>query len=141
MKNWTILSLRTKFLLSLVLITAGLTCATLFFVRGTTKVQLQGQVEEDARNAMLTFEVMQQQRQVVLAHKADLLATLAYMRNGAATTIEDVSQDPWQSEECDLFALADSHGKIVALHARFPEPAVSAAEEMLQRKAVEHLPS
>jgi signal transduction histidine kinase/CheY-like chemotaxis protein len=133
MKNWTSLSLRTKFLLSLALITAGLTCATLFFVRGTTKVQVQRQVEEDARNAMLTFQLMQQQRQTVLAHKADLLATLAYMRNGDATTIEDVSRDPWQSEECDLFALANNQGRIIALHARSPEPTVFAAEGMLQR--------
>src|SRR5882724_6195579 len=138
MKNWTILSLRSKFLLSLVSITAGLTCATLFFVRGTTKVQVQRQVEEDARNAMLTFQVMQQQRQTVLAHKADLLATLAYMRNGDATTIEEVSRDPWQSEECDLFALTDNHGKIIALHARSPEPKLGEAEKMLRRSFSRH---
>jgi signal transduction histidine kinase/ActR/RegA family two-component response regulator len=131
--NQISLRLRTKFLLSLVLITAGLTCATLLFVRSTAKAQVQRQVEEDARNAMLTFQVMQHQRQLVLSRKADLLATLAFMRNGDAETIEDVSQDPWQSEDCDLFVLADSRGKIVALHTKRPEFPVSAAEEMFRR--------
>ena len=38
------------------------------------------------------------------------------MRNGDAATIQDVGEDPWQSDDCDLFALADGTGKIVALH-------------------------
>ena len=81
------LRLRTKLLLSFVLLSAGLTCATLLVVRRSAQVQMQRQVEQDARNATLTFQVMEHQHQIALSRKADLLASLAYMRNGDATTI------------------------------------------------------
>jgi signal transduction histidine kinase len=58
---------------------------------------------------------------------------VAFMRNGDATTIQDVSEDPWQSGECDLFVLADPTGKIVALHSTIPEFPVETAEQMLAR--------
>ena len=105
------LRLRTKLLLSFVLLSAGLTCATLLVVRRSAQVQMQHQVEQDARNATLTFQVMQHQHQIALSHKADLLASLAYMRNGDATTIKDVSEDPWKSDDFNMFALADKKGK------------------------------
>jgi signal transduction histidine kinase/ActR/RegA family two-component response regulator len=127
------LRLRTKLLLSLVLITAGLTCVTLLVVRHNAQVQVQRQIEGDARNAILTFQVMQHQHQTVLANKADLLATLAYMRGGDATTIQDISQDPWQSDDCNLFLLADRRGKIVALHATTSKPSLVTAQELFRR--------
>ena len=37
---------------------------------------------------------MQQERQIALSHKADLLATVASMRNGDVTTINDAGEDP-----------------------------------------------
>src|SRR5260370_17871737 len=127
------LRLRTKLLLSLVLCTAGLTCVTLLVVRHNAQMQVQRQIEGDARNAILTFQVMQNQRQMVLANKADLLATLAYMRGGDATTIQDVSQDPWQSDDCNLFLLADRKGKIVAWQAATSSPSLGTAQELLRR--------
>jgi len=93
------LRLRTKLLLSFVLLSAGLTCATLLVVRRSAQVQMQHQVEQDARNATLTFQVMEHQHQIALSRTADLLASLAYMRNGDATTIKDVSEDPWKSDD------------------------------------------
>jgi len=115
------MKLRSKFLLSLVLVIATMTGGTLLAVRQSMRSQAQRQVEEDARNSILTFQVMEQQRRLVLSRKADLLATLAYMRNGNPSVIRDVSQDPWQSEECDLFALVDSKGKITALQSRISD--------------------
>jgi len=126
------LQLRTKFLFSFVLVTVGLTCATLLVLRRTAQVELQQEIEDEARNAVLAFRVVQQQHQIALSHKADLLATLAFMRNGDATTIQDVAEDPWQSEDCDLFVLADLRGKIIAIrttHGVFP---VASAEEMFR---------
>jgi signal transduction histidine kinase/ActR/RegA family two-component response regulator len=110
--------LRSKFLLSLALVIAAMTWGTLFVVRQSMQAQVQTQMEEDARNSLLTFQVMAQQKQMVLSRKAELLATLAFMRNGDPSTIQEASQDPWQSEECDLFALADRKGKITALQAQ-----------------------
>jgi signal transduction histidine kinase/ActR/RegA family two-component response regulator len=131
------LQFRTKLLLSLVLITAGLTFATLLVVRHTAELQAERQIEQDARNALLTFQVVENQNQALLSRKADLLAMLAFMRNGDATTIQEVSQDPWQSDECDLFVLADHKGKITALHTTIPNLSAASAEEMLRRSRKE----
>ncbi|HEY6946025.1 MAG TPA: response regulator [Candidatus Acidoferrum sp.] len=126
------MKLRSKFLLSLVLVIATMTGGTLLTVRQSMQTQAQRQVEEDARNSILTFQVMDQQRRLVLSRKAELLATLAYMRNGEPTVIRDVSQDPWQSEECDLFALVDSKGKITALQSRISDfPADVSSQSIL----------
>src|SRR5581483_157707 len=106
------LSLRTKFLLSLALTIAGLTFATLLVVRNTVQSQVWQRVEEDARNA-----------------------TLAFMRNGDATAIRDASQDPWQSEDCDLMVLADAKGKVVAMHAISQDLPMEDAQAMLRRSS------
>src|SRR5580693_2355249 len=127
------LRLRTKLLLSFVLLSAGLTCATLIVVRQSAQVQVQRQIEQDARNTILMFQVMEHEQQMALSHKADLLASLAYMRNGDPTAIEDASEDPWKSDDCNMFALADKKGKIVSLHSTNPVFPVSVAEEMLRR--------
>jgi signal transduction histidine kinase/ActR/RegA family two-component response regulator len=127
------LRLRTKLLLSFVLLSAGLTCATLLVVRRSAEMQVQHQVEQDARNATLMFQVMEHQQQMALSRKADLLASLAYMRNGDTTTIEDASQDPWKSDDCNMFALADKKGRITALHSTTPVFPTAVAEEMLHR--------
>ena len=127
------LQLRTKLLLSFVLLTAALTCATLLIVRRNAVAQAQQQIEQDARNATLTFRLVQRQQQMALSRKADLLASLAFMRNGDATVIEDASEDPWQSEDCNLFVLADKNGKIVALHSTSSAFPPFAAQEMVLR--------
>ncbi len=129
--------LRTKFLLSLVLVTAALTCATLLLVRHNAQEREQREIREEALNVILTFQVAQHQRQVALSHKADLLASLASMRNGDATAIQDVSDDPWQSDDCDLYALADGNGKIVALHTTTFEFPISTAEGLLRKSLQE----
>ena len=127
------LQLRTKILLSLVLVTAGLTCATLLVVRRTVQMQVQREIQEDARNAILTFQVMQHQHQIALSHKADLLAALAHIRDEDASTIQDSSEDPWQSDDCNLFVLADHNGKIIALHTTTPGFPLDTAEGLLHR--------
>jgi signal transduction histidine kinase len=126
------LRLRTKFLLSLVLITAGLTCATLLVVRRNARERVQREIQEETLNTILTFQVLQHQHQVSLSHKADLLASVASMRNGDATAIHDVSEDPWQSDECHLLGLADHDGKIVALHATLDEFPIATAQTLLR---------
>jgi two-component system cell cycle sensor histidine kinase/response regulator CckA len=127
------LKLRTKFLISLILITSGLTCATLLVVGRTAKDEAQRQIEEEASNTVMTFQVMQHQHEIALQHKADLLAALAMMRNGDATTIQEASEDPWQSEDCNLFLLADASGKVVALHTADEEFPANTAETLLRK--------
>src|SRR2546423_5700113 len=128
----TKLRLRTKFLLSLVVITSVLTCATLLVMRHSAQEQMQREIEQAARNAILTFQVVQQQHQIALSQKADLLGTLASMRNGDASTIREASEDPWGSSDADLFVIANARGKITALHARISDFRVPTAEALLR---------
>ena len=71
------LRLRTKLLVSFVLLSAGLTFATLIVVRQSARVQVQHQVEQDARNAILTFQAMEGQQQIALSRKADLPSSIS----------------------------------------------------------------
>jgi len=132
------LRLRTKLLWSFAFVTAGLTCAALLVVRQTAKSHVQKEIEEEAHDAILTFRVIQKQHQIALRHKADLLATFAQIRNGDASTIQDSSDDPWQSDDCNLFALVDSNGHIIALRTTTPGFSIHDAEEMLRRSWSRH---
>jgi len=127
------LQLRSKLLLSFAALTAGLTCGTLLVVRRNAEAQAQQQVEQGARDATLAFQVSQRQQELALSRKADLLASLAFMRNGDATAIEDAGNDPWQSEDCNLFVLADKNARIVAVHSSGPAFPEAAAQKMLWR--------
>ena len=127
------LQLRSKLLLSFAVLTAGLTCGTLLVVRRNAEAQAQQQVEQGARDATLALQVSQRQQELALSRKADLLASLAFMRNGDATAIEDAGNDPWQSEDCNLFVLADKNARIVAVHSTGPAFPEAAAQKMLWR--------
>lgn len=107
--------LRTELLLSFVLLTVGLTCVTLVVVRSNAQAHAQQQIEQSTRNATLIFQAMQRQELMSLSRKADLLATLALIRNGDATVVSAASDDPWKTDDCNLFVLADKNGKITAL--------------------------
>lgn len=108
--------LRTKFMVSLAVVIVGLTWATLFIVRRTAEGRVQREIQEESQNALVTFQVVEHGHLLALMRKADLLASLVTLRNGDPSAIEDAGKDPWQSEECDLLALADANGKIVAIH-------------------------
>src|SRR3989442_9817017 len=58
----TKLGLRTKFILSLVLVTAGVNCGTPFLGLGAPQAQLHGGIRESARNAIVNLRVGQQQQ-------------------------------------------------------------------------------
>src|SRR5258708_15311767 len=61
----TNLRLRTKLLLSLVVSTTALTCATLLIARPSAQAQVQLQLEQDARNALLTIQAVEHQREMM----------------------------------------------------------------------------
>lgn len=72
----TKLRLRTKFLLSLLLVSSSLTCATLWMVHRSVRLQLQKEIAEDLRNSLIVFRDFQRQREIALTRSADLLANL-----------------------------------------------------------------
>ncbi len=127
------LRLRTKLLLSFVLMTTCLTSITLLVLRREVQGQVQHQIEQDARNALLTFQSVQHQQQSALARRADLLASLAFMRDGDATAITDAGEDPWQSDDCNLFVLAGEYGRIVAMHTTNSSLSTTEAQTLIWR--------
>lgn len=125
--------LRTELLLSFVLLTVGLTCVTLVVVRSNAQAHAQQQIEQSTRNAALIFQAMQRQELMALSRKADLLATLALIRNGDATVVTAASDDPWKTDDCNLFVLADKSGIITALRSSESEFSTASAQELLRR--------
>ncbi|HLK03244.1 MAG TPA: ATP-binding protein [Candidatus Acidoferrum sp.] len=125
------LSLHNKFWLSFAVVTIAMTACTLFAVHEVIQVRAEREIEHDARTSVLTFQVLSQQQQEVLSRKADLLATLAVLREGDITTVQDVGNDPWQSSDGDLLAITDRHGHITALQTRNAETLPPAAKEVL----------
>jgi signal transduction histidine kinase len=115
------LRLRTKFLLSMLLISAGLTSASLLLVRRTVQHQIKNEISADLQNSVTTFQNFQRERELTLSHSADLLADLPNLRALMTThdeaTIQDASTPMWHLAGSDLFVLADRSGTVVALHA------------------------
>src|SRR5438067_4070388 len=134
--------LRTKFLLSMVLISAGLTSLSLLLVRQSVQSQVRKQIFSDLRNSVSTFQSFQQAQEITLSHSADLLADLpnlrALMTTNHEATIQDGSTALWRLADSDLFVLADPSGKVVALHTNTPgftrEMAQSSLSTSLERQ-------
>ncbi len=114
------LRLRTKFLLSMLLISAGLTSVSLLLVRHRVDAQIRKEIFADLENSVSTFQNFQRERETTLSHSADLLADLPNLRAMMTThhpaTIQDASSDLWRLAGSDLFVLADRTGAVVALH-------------------------
>jgi len=127
------LRLRTKLLFSFIFLTAALTSLTLLVVRRNAQAQVERQIELDSQNATLTVQAVHRQQLTSLSRKADLLASLAYMRNGDPTAIRDASEDPWQSDDCNLFVLVSKTAKIVALHSSTSSLAIPDAQQLVSR--------
>ena len=114
------LRLRTKFLLSMVAISAGLTATSLLLVRRTIEQQVRSEIRVDLRNSVLAFQNAQRLREATLRRSAELVANLPILRALMTTehppTIQDASRDLWRLAGSSLFVLADRSGAIVAIH-------------------------
>jgi signal transduction histidine kinase/FixJ family two-component response regulator len=110
------LRLRTKFLLSMILVIAGLTWVMLLIVRQTVQERARQELATNANNSLVIFEILQHQRRMVMSRKADLLATSAFLSNNDANTFRDSIDNPLDTSRSDLEVLADLSGKIVALY-------------------------
>src|ERR1700678_565628 len=136
--------LRTKFLLSMVLVSATLTFATLFVVRRTVQQEVRLAIQRDLQNSVSAFHNSQKQREVTLERSAALLADLptvrALMTTHDPATIQDASRDYWQMVGSDLLLLADSSGKVMALQAAPPEITVAQGQDFFPQ-VLSSLPS
>ena len=137
--------LRSKFLLSFVLISAALTSATLWMVHRSVRVQLQKEIANDLGSSVSVFQDFQRQREITLARSAELLASLpslkALMTTRDTATIQDASGDIWRLAPSDIFVLADPQGKVMALQTSAPGITKSAAQELLKNSLAIDQPS
>src|ERR1700731_4773706 len=133
--------LRTKFLLSMIMVSAALTLTTLLVVRQTVQQQVRLGIQRDLENSVSAFHNFQKQREVMLERSAALLADLpnvrALMTTHDPATIQDASRDLWHLAGSDLLLLADSSGKVMALQATPPEITVHEGQDFLST-AVSH---
>lgn len=117
-------TLRAKFLLSLAVISGLLTWITLLIVRHRVQLGVREEIVEGLRNSVVTFQNLQQQRAMTLEQQAALLASLpplkAVMTSQHVATIQDASAEFWHLVGSQLFVLADSSGRLVALHTSSP---------------------
>jgi signal transduction histidine kinase len=125
--------LRTKFLLSMVVVSAALTLTTLLVVRHTVQQEVRLGIQRDLENSVSAFHNFQEQREVTLERSAALLADLpdvrALMTTHDPATIQDASRNLWQLAGSDLLVLADSSGKVMALQATLPEITVREGQD------------
>jgi len=137
--------LRTKFLLSFLLVSAGLTSATLWMVHRSVRVQLQKEIATDLRNSVSVFQDFQRQREITLARSAELLASLpslkALMTTRDPATIQDASGEIWRLAPSDIFLLANPQGQVLALQTSAPGITKSAAQELLKNSIGTDQPS
>jgi signal transduction histidine kinase len=125
--------LRTKFLLSMVAVSAALTFTTLLVVRHTVQQEVRLGIQRDLENSVSAFHNFQKQREVTLERSAALLADLPNVRALMTThdppTIQDASRDLWRLAGSDLLMLADSSGKVMALQANSQEITVREGQD------------
>jgi two-component system, cell cycle sensor histidine kinase and response regulator CckA len=125
------LRLRTKFLLSMILVIAGLTGLALLVVRQTVQEHARQELTNSAHNSLVMFQILQHQRQVLMSRKADLLATSAFLSDDDASSFTDSTNNPLDTSRSDLMALADASGKILALHSVHPDVSAHVLEPLL----------
>ncbi len=129
--------LRTRFLLSMVLITTGLTALSLLVVRHSVRSHVREGIGQDLRNSVTTFQNFQHDREVMLTGSAELVAylpiTRAIMTAHDPATIQDASKDVWQLTASDLLVLVNRNGEVVALHTKSPGFTREAAQQYFDR--------
>jgi signal transduction histidine kinase/CheY-like chemotaxis protein len=129
------IQLRTKFLLSLLTISAGLTAATLSVVSYNVETGVRGSLREELRDSVNTYQTFEKQRETALLKSAELIANLpnvrALMSTEDAATIQDESANIWQLSGSDLLILASRTGNVVALQGKSREFTRAQAQESL----------
>ena len=129
--------LRTKFLLSLLAISTGLTAATLLIVSYSVQRRFRESIREDLRNSVATYQSFDKQQEQTLTTSAALLANLpnvrALMTTEDAATIQDASSDVRKLSGSDLLLLANRAGMVVGLQTSSAGLERNTAQALLRR--------
>jgi len=136
MSRWR---LRTKFLIAMLLTSAGLTAVSLLIVQRTVASHVRRGLSSDLANSVETFRDLQAEREADLSRLAELMADLpslkALMTSHHAPTIQDGSREMFHVAGGDLFALADPSGKLMGFHVKAPGISRDQAQQLLDRRA------
>ncbi len=132
------LRLRTKFLIAMLLTSAGLTAASLLIVQYTVASHIRRGLSSDLANSVETLRNLQQEREAALARLAELMADLpslkALMTSHDAPTIQDGSLEMFHLSGGDLFALLDTSNQFAGFHTRLPGISRQQAQQLLNRR-------
>ena len=133
--------LRTRFLISMLVITAGLTTTSFLLVQRSVQTHVRENIAVNLHNSVAAFQDFRHERETMLTNDITLLADLpitrAVMSNSDPATIEDASRHIWQIGAFDLFVLVNESGKVVALHTNTPGFTRDAAEKYFQQSMEE----
>lgn len=125
--------LRTKFLLSLLAVTTGLTAATLFVVSFNVERSVRESLRDDLRGSVMTYQTFAKQREDTMIRSAAQVANLpnvrALMTTNDVVTIQEEVPSIFEISGSDLLVLADRSGQVVGFQSKsndFPREAVTA---------------
>lgn len=130
--------LRTKFLIAMLLTSAGLTTVSLLIVQRTVENQVRRDLSNDLANSVETFRNAQKEREAVLARSAKLMADFpslkALMTSRHPPTIQDASDEMFRLSGGDLFALLDPASQFVGFHTKAPGITREQAQQLLEHR-------
>lgn len=108
--------------LAMALVIVLVTSLCLLLIRQRLRSQVTSDLSQDLSHSVAAFRNLQAERQSALDRENSLLAALptlkALMSSGDDLTIQNGAATFWQISGADLFALANSDNRIVALYTR-----------------------
>jgi len=133
------LRLRTKFLIAMLLVSAGLTAVSLLIVQRIVASHVRRGLSSDLAASVATFRNAQTEREAGLARLAALMADLpslkALMTSHHPPTIQDASGEMFRLSGGDLFALVDTSNRLVGFHTRSPGISPAQVQQVLDARA------
>ena len=120
--------IRTHILLvvAMALVIAVVTGVSLFLIRHRLRAEVAGDLSQDLRHSVTTFQNLQAERLGALERENSLLAELptlkALMTSGDDLTIQNGATEFWQLSGNDLFALIEPGGRVVAVYTKGSAP-------------------
>lgn len=115
---------------SVITIVTGL---CLLLIRQRLRAQVTDDLSQNLSHSVLTFQNLQAERVGALDRENSLLAELptlkALMTSGDDLTIQDGAIEFWQLSGNDLFALANSSGRIVSIYTKKAHPSNAALQD------------
>jgi signal transduction histidine kinase len=127
--------LRSKFLIAMLLISAGLTALSLLIVQRTVAGHVRRSLDSDLSDSVATFRSLQVEREQDLSRLGELMADLpnlkALMTSQHEPTIQDGSRELFHISGGDLFGLIDPTGKLMGFHTKPPGITKEQAQQLL----------